>query len=702
MELIHPGVLYFLPALLIPVIVHFFNFRRYQKVYFSNVRNLKAFASEHRSRNRIREIILMIIRILCLLFLILAFSGLNFRGAHSNILKPGETRLLEVYIDNSQSMNLLGEHGTLLEEVKKKAKELSDLDIPGQGTVRYALLTNDFSGGDFQFLEKEEFLNKLSGIQTSVGHKGIKQILNRFQELNTLSKGGSKQIILFTDLQANILLDKEAKSLGGYMKSFDSLNHSNSRFLIFHPRNQANVFIDSVWNESPIQKIGENNGMVVRVKRSFSGNSNHEQEVSVPIRLILNSEIKSIGLVHFNKTNEVLDTLHFQIQNPGSQEVKVEIDDEPVSFDNTFYASWFIPSSMDIYHVHGMHKSPYISSVYATDPFFHEFDFDQNLMDYNLLSRQNFVILDEVSDMSSGLISELKKLVERGGALVYIPPPADSSLKDLGLEKIRNFMNEFSLDKPIRWVKQDQKMKRPTLNLGLMEGVFDRFPKNLDLPLVQEYLQWESPLGFRSRVWFSLQGNEPYLSQYKKTKGSIWVFSGPFQNGYTNFMKHPFFLPVFYNLAFRSSHSFPLYYTLGKSELYPTENWSSDEIKTAVWKGDTSRFIPEFENRNGLMIHLGQGPQKSGFYHLEIQGKTRQSFAFNYDRDESNLSYYSVEDLGLNPGNQVMDENRVFKSFSSFEEDGRGFSLQVWKVCLILALLFLAIEQALIRIKSPA
>lgn len=702
MEFVHPGVLYFLPDLFIPVIIHLFNFRRYQKVYFSNVGNLMEFAKEHKSRNQIREILLLLVRILTLFFLILAFAGLRWSDTRNAKIRPGETHIIDLYVDNSQSMNLPGDHGTLLEEVKKKVKDLTDLDIPGRGNISYGLLTNDFSGSDYEVLDKEELLDRLTRIQASVQHRTLDEILNRFQEIHALNSKTSKQVFLFSDFQLNTIRDKDPKAFGKFIRDFDSTNHATTHLGVLHPKAQSNIYIDSVWNLSPIQKLGENDALVVRLKRSYSGNPSDLKNISLPIRLIHNSKIKALGLVHFTSSPYLLDTLRFQIQNTGSQEIKIEIEDEPINYDNTFYAAWNIPQSMDIYRIHGPGKSPFVSTVFSTDPFFHFIDYDENLVDFNQLSRENFVILDGVRNPGTGLLDELKKLGLRGGSWVYVPPLPDSSSKDLGIGKIRDFMRSFSLNEPIAWVKQDQKMTTPSLNKGILEGVFDRFPKNLDLPVFLSYLQWKSNSIERSQVLLSLLGKEPYLSEYRSGSGSIYVFSSPFQDSFTNFMRHPFFLPVFYNLAFRSMGSFPLEYTLGRKEFYKTQNWTSAEMKNPVWKGDSSRIIPKFVNHNGLELDLGLGPQKSGFYHLELNSVNRQTFAFNYDRSESELKYYQTQDLGLKTKNRVLENDYAFKSLQSMEEGEGGFPLSIWKVCLILALLFLAIEQALIRIKSPA
>ena len=55
MQFLYPAFLFALVTLAIPVIIHLFNFRRYQKVYFSNVQFLKEVQEQQASRRNLKE-----------------------------------------------------------------------------------------------------------------------------------------------------------------------------------------------------------------------------------------------------------------------------------------------------------------------------------------------------------------------------------------------------------------------------------------------------------------------------------------------------------------------------------------------------------------------------------------------------------------------------------------------------------------------
>ena len=714
MEFLHPNILFALPVLSIPVIIHFFNFRKPQKVYFSNVSFLEEFVIDHRSYNRLQEYLIMILRILSLFFLLMAFAGLRFSSSGTQKADEHATKYIDIFLDNSQSMSLLGDYGSLLAEAQKKIISIIGPEAIERNSYKYALLTNDFMGSDFDFLSGSDLVQKVNSIKFSISHKTIPQIMARFKEINSGQRENLKSTLLFSDFQTNTYYGVGEDSINKFLVNYNQNQNSKTVLYFFNPKPQTNIFIDSVWNLSPIQRTGEINSIIVKVKRSSTGNSSL-RDYSLPIKLSVNKKIKSISLVHFGKGQEVLDTLSFEIEKPGIQNIGVSLDDSPISFDNTFFASWEVPKSIPIYLIHGPRKSSNIKLVYQTDSLFNYQEASGEQVNYNTLSLQNFVILEGLTGLSSGLMLELKKVINRGGTLVYLPPGIDSSNDGQALVEAKRFLENFSLNLPIRWIKQDQSFELINQKNGFLKGVFDKIDRQPDLPKVYNYLQFDhrSKLPYQNLV--KLLGGEPYLSEFNLGKGKIDVFSAPLFSAYTNLAEHPIFVPIFYKLALNSNSVFPLYYTLGRKELYLTHNWDSGLLTGAKFMGDSNQFIPSL-NRNGVPnLEIGNGPSLAGFYTLNLASDARQGFAFNYDRSESILTYLSKSALEevlkrSHKSNLIVPEffsNSLREPFSgSILDDSKngyldtGFSFGVWKLCLILALLSLASEQFLIRKKS--
>src|ERR1700750_2304219 len=101
MHFLYPAFLFALVSLAIPVLVHLFNFRRYQKVYFSNVQFLKEVQEQQSFRRNLKERLILAARLLALTFLVLAFAR-PYLSTH-NAARAGAQRVVSIFVDNSYS-----------------------------------------------------------------------------------------------------------------------------------------------------------------------------------------------------------------------------------------------------------------------------------------------------------------------------------------------------------------------------------------------------------------------------------------------------------------------------------------------------------------------------------------------------------------------------------------------------------------------
>ena len=153
MQFLSPLFLIGLAAVAIPVMVHLFNFRRYKKVYFSNVELLQQLQTETRKQSRLKQWLVLALRILCIVFIVLAFAQPVIPDGKNKVAATGN-KYVSVYIDNSFSMEATTTHGTKLDMAKHKAREIAEAH---SNTDRFQLITNDIESRHFRFVSPEEF-----------------------------------------------------------------------------------------------------------------------------------------------------------------------------------------------------------------------------------------------------------------------------------------------------------------------------------------------------------------------------------------------------------------------------------------------------------------------------------------------------------------------------------------------------------------
>ena len=112
----NPQLLYALFAIAIPIIIHLFNFRKFEPIYFSSIRFLKDIKEQNQKKSKLKNILILLSRILAIVFLVLAFSKPYIPSENKQ-----KTKNVFLYVDNSQSMDINFGEGNLLNIAKKKA-----------------------------------------------------------------------------------------------------------------------------------------------------------------------------------------------------------------------------------------------------------------------------------------------------------------------------------------------------------------------------------------------------------------------------------------------------------------------------------------------------------------------------------------------------------------------------------------------------
>ena len=98
----HPLWLFGLFALLIPIVIHLFNFRRYKTVYFSNVKLLQEIRKKTKRESQLLQLIVLFLLMIAITFLVLAFAQPYVPQQDK---QTTDGNLVAIYVDNSFSMH---------------------------------------------------------------------------------------------------------------------------------------------------------------------------------------------------------------------------------------------------------------------------------------------------------------------------------------------------------------------------------------------------------------------------------------------------------------------------------------------------------------------------------------------------------------------------------------------------------------------
>ena len=670
MNFLYPGFLFALLSVAIPVIIHLFNFRKFKKVYFSNVQLLKEVEQQNSSREKLKNLLILLSRILAIIFLVLAFAQPYIPLADQKTSFLNNT--VSIYIDNSYSMEAINKDGNLLDEAKRRAKEV----LKGFGiNDRFQLLTNDFEGKHQRLLNQDEFLKALDDVKISSSNRNLQQILNR--QGSVLTGSANRYSFVISDFQQNIYKGKKLATKNDVQYAFLKLSATTL----------PNVAVDSVWALSPNHQPGANEKLVVQIK-----NYSEEEAKNIPLKLAINNQQKGLSSITIPAGKSIKDTLSFSGLRSGWQKGIITIKDFPVTFDDSLAFTFNVDERLPILSINGLNAGKYIKALFAADSYYSLTESSESSINYNGFSNYRLIVLNGLKNPSSGLAQQLKSYLNNGGAVAIFPD------LDADISTYNTFLNGLSLPTIQGLNTTATKVDQIDFQNPIFKTVFEDVPKNLDLPVVNRYFSFVERNASSQENILSLPGRKVFFGKFAVGNGAVYLSATGLNSADGNLATHPVFVPLMYRIALNANQETPLYYTLGNDNVVSSKRISLIKNQTLKLSAKNFDAIPEIRQSDGkTLIYLADQIKSAGFYNLNLADSLLAVYAFNSGRTESDMHYLSTTQLS-----ELASKNNL----KIFDADKDAVKLIVgantigqtlWKLCLILSLIFIAAEILLIR-----
>ncbi|WP_319227147.1 BatA domain-containing protein [Draconibacterium orientale] len=681
MKFLYPTFLFALLAVVLPILIHLFSFKRYKTVYFSNVSFLKDIKKESKKKSRLKQLLLLAARILTIIFLVFAFAQ-PFIPTNTDTQKQNK-QLVAVYIDNSFSMNALSKQGQLLEVARNKALEICMAYPPG---TKFRLFTNDLNAKHRHIFNKEQFIQQVSGIQTSPTVVPLSIIYNRFaSEMN--DNEADKNLYFISDFQRSIT-DIDNFSDNGIF----------SYYLPLVPNEVANLYIDSCWVEYPAHRLGQEENMFVRIK-----NSSNQNYRNLPLKLFLNDSIKSITNFSVEAQNEIIANLKYNNTSSGAQLGKIEITDYPFTHDNNWYISYFVEPKLKALALYtdaadSQEGLNYLRALFNNDDYVVLDEMNRKNLQANRLSDYNTIFLLNIDNFSSGLLNELESVVSAGTSVVLFPKWTND------MSAGNRLLATFGANRMVRIDSTKQDISAIDYENKFYADVFKKREENPVLPQVDGHFRFAQTMQTDEHTLLAFQNGDKALSQLNYQDGKVWVFAFPLSQKNESFARDILFVPTLYNIVLNSLPKQEMSFIVGKNSFINLPRNLTVDLNSSIeieHAGTGEKFIP-VKNITGRNIRLEFGEQitTDGHYLIENDDNTIASMAFNYNRLESDLRYFQSNELNtrlqtnqLTNATLIKEVDRNFSELFDDIQNGR----QLWKWCLLLALFFILCEVLIAR-----
>ena len=652
MQFKHPEILYFLGFILIPILVHLFQLQKFKKTPFTNVAFLQKLVLQTRKSSRLKKWLILASRILLFSAVIIAFSQPYFSNK-----KASKKEHTFIYLDNSLSLNAKGEKGNLLQNAIKEIIENNS------EKETYSLLTNS---SFYENINANKLKTALLNLQSDASFRSLEEVLLKIESFNQNQTKTLNKLILISDFQ---------KYIENKKYNFTNVTSSIS-FIKLNSAQKSNLSVDSIF----IENQNDNNFTINAVVKNQGKLKNN-----ISIALYNNETVISKQTFSINLDSK--KTISFPIQNQQKINGKIVLDlDDTFGFDNAFYFTLNATKKINVFSIGKSHD--FSSKIYTKNEFNFSSSSLQNI-NYNLLEKQELIILNELENLPNSLNSFLQTHLKEGKSLVVIP-----SVKT-NINSYNSFFNKLKIGN-ISYKNPDS-LKITNINFKnpFFKNVFSKNVQNFQYPIVKSF--YNSTFRNAASV-LKFENQQDFINQISLQNGNLFWIASPLNKENSNFTSSQLIVPVFYNFGKFSAKYPKPYYTIGKQNTIDiATSLKKDEVLTI--KNNTTSFIPLQQSlATKVSLETSENPKTQGLYNVNKGNSILENIAFNYNVSESNLDFLNIKEAIKDHKNLSYSESiaDVFQ-----KNTAKNKVTWLWKWFLALAIVSLIFEILILKFFKP-
>lgn len=708
MNFLNPSILIGLLAVSIPILIHLLNLRKIKKVEFSTLMFLKEIQKSKMRRIKLKQLLLLLLRVMAVIFLVLSFANPVYEGyAGNNAGRAGYTTL--IFIDDSFSMSARDGRGEYLNQASDAVKKI--LESHSESDNIYLVPTSAINLKDHKvmFDSFKELTDSLSKIKLSNKPAGMTDIIEYSDKILKDSKNPNKEIFIISDFQQR------------NFESFDKIaddkpelkeNSVNTYLIKIGNREINNLSLDSF---IVVSKIIEKD-KEVRIKLFLKNHSGYNV-YNKTVNLYIENELRAEKVLDVNSNDKKEVEFSFRADHPGSfsgtiELVQSEFQDDEISQDNKYYFSLYIPESFNIGLISDNPKDiSFINLALQTASDLLSDSLKRQSLLFNIKTEsginENILGKDALFIAGRKSFSEeegniLRDYVSAGGGVFIFPSQAadienynSNVLSKLNSVRIENLNTDRESNENLKFDKVD-------IDNPLLSEIFSGSKTGS----AQDYLNIESPEiysyfrllpGENTGRIITLTGGSPFLTENEFSKGKVIISSVSASDDMSDFPFKPIFVPLIIRSVYFLSNNFEFQneYIAGRSNIIPLRKINNISGIILPDKSELKSGIDlNLHKEKYLYLPYGELTSKTGIYTMKDSSGSQYDFALNKDPSESNM-LISDKELILDHFKKAGIENITLiesneNILTAVNETRTGLSL--WKYFLAAALLFIAGE----------
>ena len=692
MSFLNPAALLALAAVAVPLFLHLFNLRRPRTVEFSSLDFVKELQKSAVQRVRIKQWLLLALRMLAIACLVLAFAQPTLTSDLGGMGGSVPTTHA-IVVDNSLSMTADGEGGSYFDQAKRKVEGVLGT-VEGNDEVLLWPTIRDGASRPKPVSNVGIAREGLADLEPRAGANSLAQAIVNAADAAAESTAPQTVVYVASDLQASTLGDSVATKLPEGV---------SVQLLPVETRAQSNVGIKDVTVTSRIAEVDQ----PVQLEATLV---NHGTETLTDyvasVYLSGNRVAQATATLEPGLETTVSFTVTPQERGWLGGAVVTEDDDFPA--DDRHHFTLHVPEERRVLMVRGEgQRTRYVDLALSSEMIADRIALQTTAIEENALAsaelgQYDTVLLVGPRSLSSGEVDALRRYVDRGGGLLFFPsaqarPEDYNALFDvLNAGSFRGFSGSLSADRTVA------SFGRVDLAHPLFEGVFSQERRRDDASVEQPDLRYVMnfrPSGRVGQTLIELSNGFPFLHEVSHGSGRLLLMAVAPTRDWSDLPVRGLFVPLLYRSVYYLSAST----SVAGEQLVagrPTElrvTGVSPNASLRLQGPDGIEVTPEQRNLFGAtLLNIGATLTEPGLYDVRADTTRVRRIAVNVDPAESDLTAAALDQAASTLQEATGTPVRTVAAAED-EEIAEALRTQragteIWNLFLLLALLFLAAE----------
>ncbi|PKL85038.1 MAG: hypothetical protein CVV22_09865 [Ignavibacteriae bacterium HGW-Ignavibacteriae-1] len=692
MNFLNPLILIGLVAAGIPLLLHLLNLRKLKTVDFSTLKFIKELQKTKIRKLKLKQILLLILRTLIIIFAVLAFARPTIEGSLPFFESYAKSSVV-IIVDNSFSMDISDEYGNRLNQAKNAVRALMQNMNEGDEIALFEMANNQFDVLNTFATSTELIESNLNNIKITPLPAQLDNSLKFAQLILEDAKNLNKEIFIISDFQSNVFETAE----------FDSIkmkDPSVSFFLIPVGANSKaslnNLSIDSLNLLSSIFVPNR----PVEVEAYIRNSSNTDIKGAV-VSMMYNDQRVAQRAIDVPAGKSIAVAIAAPPQNRGPIKSTIMTENDVLDYDNTNFFGFHIPESPRI-----------LIAGEATDVFFIENvlrasdEKNENsltVVSPQLFASQNLTSFDLVilagGDYARADFDRISQYVENGGAAMVFPVNV-KNMSDMSY-----FTSKLGLGNSTEIVFEPSKPGRFTIvesSHPIFDNVFKKDEseaKNVESPKIYRAVK---VYGGRTIIK-STDG--VFFVENEVGEGKVYYFGVKPTTQWSDFP----FVGIFPALIHRSM----ILLTSSSDKAIESIIGSSANIIIPKRYAGTNRFRIVDPNGNeffrdvvnlpsGAVVSLENMTVKGLYQIFDEKGNFITQIAVNHNSTESEITKPDMTKISGQVQTRLLADNNL-NIIEDIDEIDQGLSqarvgTELWQIFLLLTLITAVIEMIISRV----